>query len=160
MAGSSRRRKVLLDAGPIIGLYNENDEWHECCENFFGHEVNFDYVVTQAVIAEAVYKIQKERSIISVVEAVASLLDDVARGVYLLHPIDALSMGRIRELRLKYKDQKKLDFADLTLIVVAEDLKIGDIVTVDLNDFHKLQWQPKGSRHWTYRSFNIILPEL
>lgn len=130
-----RRRSVLLDAGPIIGLYNELDYWHEESEYFFGQNDTFNYVVTQAVIAEAIYKIQKERNTKFAVQAVVSLLDDVSNGLYELHALDASSIGRIRDLRSKYSDHRKLDFTDQTLVIAAEDLQIGDVVTIDQNDF-------------------------
>jgi predicted nucleic acid-binding protein len=116
--------------------------------------------MTQAVIVEAVYYIQKEKSIGSAVEAVVSLLDDVTNGIYILHPLDASSIGRIKDLRLKYKDHKKLDFTDLSLVIAAEDLKIGDIVTLDQRDFSKLQWQYKSKQGPQSYSFNVILPQL
>jgi predicted nucleic acid-binding protein len=140
-----------LDSGPIIGLYNENDEWHARCEKFFGETSNITFVLTQAVIVEAVYYIQKDRSVGSAVDAVVSFLNDVANGIYILHPLDAASIGRIKNLRLKYRDHKKLDFADLSLVIAAEDLKIGEIVTVDQKDFSKLQWQRESKRGATTR---------
>lgn len=154
-----RRQSVLLDAGPIIGLYNENDEWHDRCEAFFGQTTQFTYIITQAVLVEAVYYLQKDPSAGSAVNAVVSLLGDVENGIYILHPLDAVSIGRIKDLRLKYKDHKKLDFADLSLVIVAEDLNIGDIVTLDQKDFSKLKWQRKSKRGPQLTGFKIILPE-
>ncbi len=108
----STPKYALLDAGPIIGLYNVEDAFHKKCLAFFSTKKPYKFVVTEAVISEAVYKIQKEQSIKTAVEAVASLLHDVANGPYILHSLDEADFGRIRELRLQYKDQRKLDFAD------------------------------------------------
>jgi predicted nucleic acid-binding protein len=154
----SKPKLALLDAGPIIGLYNEEDIQHKKCLAFFSAKQPYDYVVTQAVIAEAVYKIQKEQSVKAAVKAVASLLSDVANGPYILHSLDEAAFGRVRELRLKYHDHKKLDFADLSLVVAAENLQIGRVVTVDMNDFLKLQWKKKNKHSDVSQSFEIIKP--
>jgi uncharacterized protein len=148
----SSRQKVLIDAGPIIGLFNESDRWHKRCKKFFG-EVEYDYVTTEAVVAEVIYKIQKEQHVSKAVKAVSALLDDVIDDLYTLHPIVLADIQRVKALRNKYSDQSKLDFADLTLLIAAEDLKLGTIVTIDLNDFSKLRW---GNN----RSFNIVLPDV
>jgi predicted nucleic acid-binding protein len=65
----STPKYALLDAGPIIGLYNVENVFHKKCLAFFGSKKSYDFVVTQAVISEAVYKIQKEQSVKTAVQA-------------------------------------------------------------------------------------------
>ncbi len=134
-----RRVKVLLDTGPIIGLFNEQENSHESYKSFFG-QAQFQYVVTEAVIGEVIYKLQKEKRGSRAIQAVVAFLKDVYDGRYMLYPLNREHMNRIKDLRNQYSDQKKLDFADLSLVVAAEDLTIGDIVTIDKKDFEKLRW--------------------
>jgi predicted nucleic acid-binding protein len=46
-----------------------------------------------------------------------------------------------------------LDYADLSLVIAAEDLGIADIITIDKNDFEKLRWGKTGT-------FSVITPVL
>jgi predicted nucleic acid-binding protein len=82
----------------------------------------------------------------------------VANGPYILHSLDEADFGRIRELRLQYKDQRKLDFADLSLVVAAENLQTARVVTVDKNDFLKLHWTKRGKRANSSQAFDVITP--
>jgi uncharacterized protein len=143
-------KSVLLDAGPIIGLFNEDDEWHIRCKNFFSTET-YQYHLTLPVLTEAIYRIEKDRSRSRAAEATSELLKDVAEGLYTVHEIVAGDFTRMKKLRLQYKDQK-LDFADLTLVIAAEKLGHGRIVTIDQNDFQRLRWKEN-------KAFEIILPQ-
>jgi uncharacterized protein len=144
------RQRSLLDSGPLIGLYNEEDEWHTRCLAFFG-ETDLEFFTTEAVIIEVIYRIQKENYLAKALSSITSLLNDVATDFYKVHFFGKEDISRIKELRLKYWDQKSLDYADLSLVVAAERLNLSDIITIDNNDFQKLQWHE--SRH-----FNVIQP--
>lgn len=143
------RKKYLLDAGPIIGLFNEEDAWHDRCVAFFG-SLDFELVTTEAVISEVIYFLQKAKN---PAKAVDTLLDDIGRGLYDVHFLQKSDFQRIKALKIKYADQKHLDYADMSLVIAAEDLNLSDIITIDKKDFLKLRWN--GSNH-----FNVIQPDL
>ncbi|MBU6453274.1 MAG: hypothetical protein KGS72_15940 [Cyanobacteria bacterium REEB67] len=48
--------KFLLDADPLIGLFNDGDSWHERCADFFG-KFDFEFVTTETVISEVDLKV-------------------------------------------------------------------------------------------------------
>jgi len=66
-------------------------------------------------------------------------LDFFLRGAALLVPIDVRLMARCRELMDRYQDVP-MDFADATLVALAEELKIGDIFTLDHRGFSTYRW--------------------
>jgi predicted nucleic acid-binding protein len=146
------RERFLLDAGPIIGLFNQDDDWHKRCFSFFA-ELDFELIITEAVISEVIYKIQKEKRKNKAVEAVTTLLDDIEKDRYKVHFLKKNDFQRIKALRIKYADQNRLDYADLTLVIAAEDLNLNNIITIDKNDFEKLQWNNK-------HHFNVIQPDI
>lgn len=153
------RELVLLDTGPIVGLYNESDNWHERCEEFFGQEDRYDYLLTHAVLCEAIFHIQKDRHAEAASEAVIDLLEKIENGQLKLHSVDEHDyVSRLKELREKYSDQK-LDVADLSLVIAAEDRQIGKIVTIDRKDFGFLTYEKTG-RVPRQSAFTVILPEL
>jgi len=153
-----QREVVLLDAGPLVGLYNENDDWHDRCKRFFGQEDRYDYLLTHAVLCEVVFHIQKDRDAKAASEAVVSLLELIEKGELKLHDDGDDYVARIKSLRLDYMD-KKLDIADLSLVLAAEDRQIGKIVTIDRKDFGFLTYKKLG-KSAEHLAFTIILPEM
>lgn len=144
------RRTVLLDSGPLIGLFNENDDWHQRCTDFFGF-TQHQFVITEAVISEVIFKIQKETEQKRVMQSLTDFFRKVVDGDLRLHRLELIDFSRIMEVRRKYRDQR-IDFADLTLVIAAERLEIGEIVTIDERDFRTLRWATK-------KAFKIISPE-
>jgi len=155
---SGRRELVLLDTGPIVGLYNENDDWHDRCEEFFGQEIRYDYLLTHAVLCEVIFHIQKDRHANAASEAVISFLKLIEDDKLRLHDDDDSYVSRIKHLRSKYMD-KKLDIADLSLVLAAEDHQIQKIVTIDRKDFGFLTFRKSGKGN-KRSGFTIILPEV
>lgn len=118
------RKSFLLDAGPIIGLFNEEDDWHQRCVEFFGN-VDIPFVTTEAVISEVVYFLQKAKTgRVQRNKAITRLFDDIEKDLYSVHFLTKSHLSRIKNLRLQYDDQR-LDYADLSLVVAAEDLNLG-----------------------------------
>lgn len=58
---ATAKQTVLLDTGPIVGLYNEKDDWHERCMEFFGSITHYEYLLTHAVICEVLFHIQQDK---------------------------------------------------------------------------------------------------
>ena len=65
---------------------------------------------------------------------VIACLDFFLLGGAILVPSDAATLHRARELMQKYQ-KLPMDYADATLVVLAEDLDTGLILTTDLRDF-------------------------
>jgi predicted nucleic acid-binding protein len=144
------RKKYLLDAGPIIGLFNEEDAWHKRCTEFFG-SVTVPFITTEAVISEVVYFLQQaKRDKKKTNAAIQRLFNDIDLDLYEVHFLRKPDLQRIKVLKLQYSDQR-LDYADLSLVIAAEDRQLADIVTIDRNDFGKLRWN-------RINPFNIITP--
>ncbi|MBS1989012.1 MAG: PIN domain-containing protein [Cyanobacteria bacterium SZAS LIN-3] len=143
------RKRYLVDTGPILSLFNEQDAWHGRSLEFFGG-LDFDLVTTEAVIHEVIYFLQKARKPSSVIER---LLENVSEGSLIVYFLKKAHFERIKHLKIRYADQPKLDYADMTLVVAAEDLRLSDIITIDVRDFQRLHWN-------RYNSFNVILPTL
>lgn len=87
------------------------------------------------------------------VRAVTALLDDIEKNNCDVHFLKKEDFQHIKAIRIKYKDHKRLDYADLSLVIAAEDLTLSDIITIDKTDFLKLQFNHK-------HHFNVIQADI
>ncbi|MBT3274641.1 MAG: PIN domain-containing protein [Spirochaetales bacterium] len=120
-------RNTLIDAGPIIALFDRGDKYHNRIVNLIKQE-SFHLISTWPVITEASHMLDFDN------RAQISLLEWIYRGGLELTQIDASGIRRIIELTKKYNDIP-MDLADATLIVAAEKLGIREIISID-NDFY------------------------
>lgn len=114
----------LVDAGPIVGLLSEADQWHA-----WSHSVltvlDVPLATTETVWAEVCHHLKGRRlGLLAAIEAVAT------GRVLLLPAWDRAT--RIRALLEKYPT---MDASDATLVVLSEKLPKAKIVTTDVRDF-------------------------
>lgn len=132
--------KALCDAGPLVALYDPLDRWHEqsrkALKSFHGI-----LLTTWPVFTEAMYFLsrQPQREL---------LWDFLFRGGVRLLEISSADLVRMRDLMAKYADLP-MDFADASIVVVGERLKLKRVFTLDRRDFRL--YRP---RH--VRSFEIF----
>ncbi len=119
-------KSILIDAGPIIALFDRDDRYHVRMLGFIKGK-NYRFVTTTAVITEAMHMLDFN------VNAQIDLLKWIINGGVTLHCITSPDIVRVRELTEKYRD-RPMDFADATLVTAAERTGIREIVSVD-SDF-------------------------
>ena len=117
---------ILIDAGPIIALFDKDDSYHKKVMDFIKGK-KYKFLTTTAVITEV------SRMLDFNVDAQISFLEWVMREGVILHAIHQDDIARIVELTRKYRD-RPMDFADATLVVAAERTRIKKILSID-SDF-------------------------
>jgi len=120
-------RNTLIDAGPIIALFDRSDKYHNHIIDLIKQEA-FHLITTWPVITEVSHMLDFDN------RAQISLLEWIYRGGLELAQIDTTGIQRIIELTEKYNDVP-MDPADATLIVAAETLGIREIISID-HDFY------------------------
>ena len=116
-------RKILIDSGPLIALFDASDKYHSAAINFL--KANRDPLVTTiASITETSHLLDFNRN------AQLDFLEWIYRGGVEVYPIEGGALKRIRILMQKYSDMP-MDFADSCLVYLAEELRLNMIVTVD-----------------------------
>jgi predicted nucleic acid-binding protein len=133
----------LIDTGPLVAYLDAADTAHAkvaaCLDDFSGH-----LVTTSAVITEAMH-------LVSVAPGGARLLVEfVAASRTAIH--DLCQVPELREAALlmeKYSDTP-MDFADATLVLLAEAFGVGDIVTLDRRGFATFRTRQR-------RGFRLVL---
>ena len=120
-------KSILIDAGPIIALFNKNDRYHEKVLNYLkGYQGKL--LSTWPVITEVTHMLSFS------VDAQIDFLKWVRSGAIEIIQIEKVEIERIIELTQKYSDVP-MDLADAILVVVAEKNKVKEILTID-NDYY------------------------
>ena len=121
-------RVWLLDTGPVVAYLNAADPAHEqvsaCLDPFTGI-----LATSNAVITEAMY-------FLSAATAGPALLAKfiAASGAQVYDLAQAAELKAAAHLMQRYADTP-MDYADATLVLLAEALNVHDIVTLDRRGF-------------------------
>lgn len=111
----------LVDAGPIIGLLDGDDQWHDWSVHTLT-VLNGPLATTETAIAEACHRLRNLRP------ALQEITRLVAEERVLLHPVLSSHPRRVGELLAKYP---QMDVGDATLVVLSELCPRARLITVD-----------------------------
>jgi uncharacterized protein len=118
---------ALIDTGAILAILQENDKWHESCQDAF-RKLRFPLLTSEAVLTELFHLADNSR-----VE-METAWNFVRSGAVVVGTIEDSEMAQLRSLMLKYRD-RPMDFADATLVHLANRESLSTILTVDQDDF-------------------------
>ena len=116
-------KKILIDSGPLIALFDSSDKYHQEAVNFIKTN-KYPLVTTLASITETLHLLDFSRN------AQTDFLEWIHRGAVEIHNIENSDFKRLRELTEKYRDLP-MDFADSCLVYLAEKLNLNTIATID-----------------------------
>jgi len=125
----------LLDTGALVALLSARDSAHERCRRAL-EEFRGRLYSTEAVLTEALYVLRGS------LQAQANCIDFMLQGGAILIPSTAATLRRCRALMADYADLP-MDFADATLVALAEISGIGTILTLGRRDFSIYRWGRK-----------------
>ena len=118
----------LLDTGPLVAYLDETDPWHDAVSGWFG-----DYAgricTTSAVITEVMHFVSRSAA---GPELAVELLASIRARVF--------GSERVAELRaaadlVRRYDDVPMDYADATLLLLADRLGVEQIATLDRRGF-------------------------
>lgn len=119
--------ELLLDTGALVSLLDRSQRHHLKCRRAF-EEWTGPVVSTEAVLTEATHLLGGVRG------GRATCVDFFLSGGAILVPSSLTSLQRVRTLLVKYADVP-MDFADATLVALAEELDCTTVFTTDRTDF-------------------------
>ena len=116
-------KNTLIDAGPLIALFNKSDKYHEKIKEFIK---NYTGLLTTSwpVITEVCHMLDFN------INAQIDFLKWIKLGGLKVEDIETEEIDKIIKLSEKYYDIP-MDLADATLIVISERLGIKEIITID-----------------------------
>src|SRR5208337_1984403 len=121
------RTSALVDTGAILAFLDENDRWHTACVEAFA-QVRFPLLTSEAVLTELFHfvggRFHREEITWKFVRS----------GALTLGTITDADLPALSQLMRQYHD-RPMDFADATLVHLAERESLTTILTVDVSDF-------------------------
>jgi len=128
---------IIADTGFFYALLDRDDAWHARCRDA-ASTLEEGLVTTWPVLTEAVHLISRWLD----VDAATSLMDDVADGDIAVWDLTAETRAEVPKLMRRYSDLP-MDLADASLVLLAEALGHGRILTTDQRDFRTYRWKSK-----------------
>ena len=118
---------MLFDTGPFVALLDSSEKNHQQSVMFF-REFRGQLFTTEPVLTEVLYLLGPT------IKGQKTGIEFILKGGATLVPQSLESLKRALELMEKYKDAP-MDFADATLVVLAEEMGITEIFTLDIKGF-------------------------
>ena len=126
---------IAVDTGVFLALADRSDRWHRSAQAAI-ETLTEGWVTTWPVITEACHLLRTRLE----AKAVFDLIDDVADGgIELWNPSPAHA-AKLPALMRKYASLP-MDLADASLVLLAEHLGHGRILSTDLRDFGAYRWK-------------------
>ncbi|MBE9139877.1 PIN domain-containing protein [Nodosilinea sp. LEGE 07088] len=127
---------VIIDTGFWLALANRRDPAHQLARARFLDLQQGGFITTWCVITETCYLLQQRVG----VDAPSALLGKISAGSLQVFDLTQAHCQRITSLMSQYRNLP-MDLADASLVVLAEHLGHGRILSVDQRDFNTYRWK-------------------
>ncbi len=121
--------RVLVDTGAVVALVNRADRHHASAADWFA-SYRGSLLTTEAVITETAYVLAVSRAH----QRAALLWFERARLAGLLHVVPIDDYAALDAIIARYS-RLPCDYADATLVALAEQTGVTVIATIDQRDF-------------------------
>ncbi|MDR3322759.1 MAG: PIN domain-containing protein [Zoogloeaceae bacterium] len=138
---------ILTDSGFWVALGNRRDHHHAAALAAAEHWAKEGFVTTWPVLTEVAHLLVARVG----VQQALDFIDAIAKGAASLPPPPEDALERTAHLMRRYHDLP-MDLADASLVILAEQLGEGRILSTDLRDFAGYRW--KNTRPFN----NLLLP--
>jgi predicted nucleic acid-binding protein len=121
------RPRGLADTGALLALIDRKDRWHRPCAEAFA-SLRLPLATSAAVLAELFHLVGDDP------REVKAAWGIVRSGAIVVLPVDDEDLPALEALMRNYSD-RPMDFADATLVHMAERESLTTIFTIDHDDF-------------------------
>lgn len=126
---------VIADTGFFLALANSRDRFHGEAKTAL-EALGEPLVTTWPVMTETCHLITNHLN----PRAAESFVASAVRGAFSIFEMRAEHLPRVIDLMAKYR-QLPMDLADASLVVLAEHLGTGKILSTDRRDFNSYRWK-------------------
>jgi uncharacterized protein len=125
---------IAIDTGAFVALFTQRDSNHRATQTAL-QVIQEPLITTYPVLTETCYFLQSRPGSMTP----SQFLKQVSQGLVQIFQLQPHHLVRMTELMERYAD-RPMDFADASLVVLAEHLGHGRILTVDRRDFNTYRW--------------------
>jgi len=128
---------IITDSGFWVALVNPDDKHHQIAINILAI-INEPLITTYPVMTEVCHLLLKRRG----TQSMLAFMDSYQQNAFSVFQIEQLLVDkqRIVALMKQYADLP-MDLADASLVLLAEHLGHGRILSTDQRDFHTYRWK-------------------
>jgi predicted nucleic acid-binding protein len=126
---------IIADTGFWIALLNDKDKYHTNAKQAL-KQYNEPLITTWPVITETCYILLKRKG----AQASANFIYNFSQGLFSVFELDTSHGEKISQLIQQYANLP-MDLADASLVILAEHLGHGRILSVDQRDFNTYRWK-------------------
>jgi uncharacterized protein len=127
---------IIVDTGFWLALADKTDTYHEQAKQALIQFNSEPFITTWPVITETCYLLLKRLGN----DAQIRFINSLAAGVSEVFDLQSSHYPRITVLMQKYANLP-MDLADASLVILAEQLGNGRILSVDHRDFYTYRWK-------------------
>lgn len=132
---------IAVDTGLFVALADRSDRWHANAVKVLS-TVEDSWITTWPVLTEATHLLRTRLDI----QAAVDLMQDVADGGLQVWSPSPQDLARLPSLLRKYA-ALPMDLADASLVLLAEHLGHGRILSTDERDFKTYRWKRRKPFH-------------
>ena len=126
---------ILANTGFWLALANRKDRYHGVALKALD-QVDEPLVTTWPVMTETCHLLLARLG----VQAELAFVQSATSGAFDLFALEAHHLPRVHSLMHKYRELP-MDLADASLVILAEELGTGRILSTDRRDFHTYRWK-------------------
>jgi uncharacterized protein len=119
--------RALADTGALLAYLDRTDAWHQPCREATRH-FRLPLVTSSAVLTELFHLLGDDSRQVDFAWAF------IRSGAVTVQPISDRDLADIEALMRKYHD-RPMDFADATLVHLAQRESLSTVFTIDHDDF-------------------------
>jgi predicted nucleic acid-binding protein len=128
---------ILVDTGFWLALANRGDRYHEQARLALScHRGPF--ITTWPVMTETCHLLAARPG----VDAELAFIRSAVAGAFEIFRLDPTHFPRVEALMIKYRNLP-MDLADASLVIAAEELGSGRILSTDRRDFGAYRWKTR-----------------
>jgi predicted nucleic acid-binding protein len=128
---------IIVDTGFWLALANSKDRYHAAAVRALDR-AREPLICTWPVMTETCHLLAARLS----VDAELAFVRSATTGAFQIFDLEVRHLARIQVLMEKYRDLP-MDLADGSLVVLAEELGSGRILSTDQRDFRAYRWKTR-----------------
>lgn len=126
---------IIADSGFWIALVNPDDRFHSLALSTLT-KINEPLITTYPAMTEVCHLLLKRRGKASML----AFMESYNQGAFLVFQIEESHKNRLLILMQQYQDLP-MDLADASMVLLAEYLGHGRILSTDARDFNTYRWK-------------------